>query len=154
MSVQPARQAKVDSTPAAQEIPAARVAPVVRPLFGERVEFPRMRSEIPVSRPLQPVPSATGETLRCVCTSPDHGGQPCQSRVPVRVMREAWRRELRQGRAKGGFFRFAWNEEMWLGYGVADGNVRGAYCPTHAAQRDERLGYDPDLDARNADIQH
>ena len=34
---------------------------------------------------------------------------------------------------------------MWLAYGLPDGGVRGVYCPTHRAEREQRLGYDPEL---------
>jgi hypothetical protein len=46
---------------------------------------------------------------------------------------------------RAGFFHFQWRGERWLGYGLPDGEVRGVYCPTHRAQREQRLGYDPEL---------
>ncbi len=60
-------------------------------------------------------------------------------------MQEAWRRELERAHGHAGFFHFRWQDEVWLGYGLADGQVRGAFCPAHRAEREERLGYDPEL---------
>ncbi len=83
--------------------------------------------------------------LRCVWTShPDHE-HCCRSRVPARAVADAWRRELELGRVCAGFFHFAWRGRVWLAYGLPDGGVRGVYCPTHRAEREERLGYDPEL---------
>ncbi|HZL48916.1 MAG TPA: hypothetical protein VFC30_07865 [Solirubrobacteraceae bacterium] len=51
----------------------------------------------------------------------------------------AWGVERKQGGADDGrFFHFAWRGEVWLGYGQQDGRVRGVYCPSHTAERDER----------------
>jgi len=83
--------------------------------------------------------------LRCVWTSHPHHEHGCGSRVPVRVVAEAWDRELMLGRMCAGFFHFAWHGQVWLAYGMPDGGVRGVYCPTHRAEREERLGYDPEL---------
>ena len=51
---------------------------------------------------------------------------------------EVWRRELRERRVPEGFFRFLWGGGEWLGYGLANGEVRGVYCPRHCAARDAR----------------
>lgn len=83
--------------------------------------------------------------LQCVWTSqPDHD-RCCRSWTPARVVAAAWSRELELGRVHGGFFHFAWRGEAWLAYGLPDGTVRGVYCPVHRAEREERLGYDPQL---------
>jgi hypothetical protein len=90
----------------------------------------------------------TERSLRCVWTRHLHDGRSCGSHVPLATVRAAWQRELARGRAgAGGFFHFAWRGEAWLAYGLADGEVRGVYCPAHRAQREERLGYDPELAA-------
>jgi hypothetical protein len=83
--------------------------------------------------------------LRCVWTShPDHE-RSCESRIPARVVADAWQRELKLGREGAGFFHFAWRGHVWLAYGMLAGAVRGVYCPVHRAEREERLGYDPEL---------
>jgi hypothetical protein len=87
--------------------------------------------------------------LRCVWTShpASHLGNDhcCRSRIPARVVAAAWRRELALGRTCAGFFHLAWRGQVWLAYGMGDGSVRGVYCPAHRAEREERLGYDPEL---------
>jgi hypothetical protein len=84
--------------------------------------------------------------LRCVWTSQPHHQHSCRERIPVRAVAGAWRRELKLGCTKeGGFFNFLWQGEVWLAYGMADGTVRGVYCPAHRAEREQRLGYDPQL---------
>jgi hypothetical protein len=83
--------------------------------------------------------------LRCVWTSHPHNDVSCTSRIPVRTVAAAWQRELETGRTRAGFFHFAYRGQVWLAYGLPDGSVRGVYCPAHRAQREERLGYDPEL---------
>jgi hypothetical protein len=83
--------------------------------------------------------------LQCVWTRQPTNDHRCRARVPARRVAAAWRRELEPGGARGGFFHFEWRGEEWLAYGLPDGEVRGVYCPTHRAQREERLGYDPGL---------
>lgn len=86
--------------------------------------------------------------LRCVWTDHlDHRSRPrcCNARIPARTVAAAWRGELALGRARAGFFHFVWRGRVWLGYGLPDGTVRGVYCPAHRAEREERLGYDPEL---------
>jgi hypothetical protein len=83
--------------------------------------------------------------LRCVWTSHPHHEHCCRERIPVRAVAGAWRRELKLGCTHGGFFNFIWRGEVWLAYGMADGTVRGVYCPVHRAEREQRLGYDPQL---------
>ena len=36
------------------------------------------------------------------------------------------------------FFRFTWQNGVWLAYGLRDGGVRGVHCPPHMAEREER----------------
>ncbi len=83
--------------------------------------------------------------LRCVWSSHSDHDHSCQARIPARAVAAAWQRELELGRVCAGFFHFAWREEAWLGFGLPDGSVRGVYCPAHRAEREERLGYDPEL---------
>jgi hypothetical protein len=83
--------------------------------------------------------------LRCVWTSyPDHD-RCCHERVPGRVAADAWQNALHRTGASSGFFHFSWQGQVWLGYGLPDGTVRGIYCPEHRAEREQRLGYDPEL---------
>jgi hypothetical protein len=88
---------------------------------------------------------APDTALRCVSSGYLIDGCSCQARVPAAVARSAWRRELEQGRPCEGFFHFAWREDVWLAYGLAGGGVRGVYCPAHRSEREQRLGYDPEL---------
>jgi hypothetical protein len=88
---------------------------------------------------------ALDTALRCVSSGYLIDGCSCQARVPAAVARRAWRRELEQGRLCEGFFHFAWREDVWLAYGLAGGGVRGVYCPAHRSEREQRLGYDPEL---------
>jgi hypothetical protein len=83
--------------------------------------------------------------LRCVWTSHLDHEHTCRSQIPVRAVAEAWQRELTLGREQAGFFHFAWRGDVWLAYGLPNGNVRGVYCPVHRAEREQRLGYDPEL---------
>jgi hypothetical protein len=79
-----------------------------------------------------------GRALRCVSGGYLTNACSCSASVPLDVVTAAWGRELESGRAEG-FFRFAWQEQVWLGYGMQDGNVKGVYCPAHSAERDRRL---------------
>jgi len=99
-----------------------------------------------MDRPNRAEESNTAEfPLRCVWTShPDHY-RCCRSRVPARAVTAAWHRQLERGRVCAGFFHFTWHGSVWLAYGLTDGGVRGVYCPAHRAEREERLGYDPEL---------
>jgi hypothetical protein len=83
--------------------------------------------------------------LQCVWTHHPANDHRCRARVPARRVAGAWRRELELGGVRADFFRFDWRGEEWLAYGLPDGEVRGVYCPTHRAEREERLGYDPQL---------
>jgi hypothetical protein len=77
-------------------------------------------------------------TLRCVSGGYLTNACSCSASVPREVVSVAWGRQLEGGCAEG-FFRFAWQEQVWLGYGLQDGNVKGVYCPAHSAERDRRL---------------
>jgi hypothetical protein len=87
---------------------------------------------------------------QCVWTRHPANDHRCRSRVPARRVAGAWRRELELGGERAGFFHFDWRGEAWLAYGLPDGEVRGVYCPTHRAEREEHLGYDPQLAVKAA----
>ena len=77
--------------------------------------------------------------MRCVSSGYMAGGCSCGATVPAGVVFAAWARELARTDASGDcFFRFAWRGEQWLAFGLADGHIRGVYCPTHRAERDAR----------------
>jgi hypothetical protein len=117
---------------------------------SEKNDMSRRKNDIPRPGHLRIVqpdtePDEPGSPLRCVWTShPDHE-LGCHSHIPTRAVADAWWRELALGRAQAGFFHFAWREDVWLAYGLPNGHVRGVYCPVHRAEREERLGYDPEL---------
>jgi hypothetical protein len=82
---------------------------------------------------------ALGSPLRCVSSGYLSGGCSCRSSIPAGVVSTAWGIELARGGARGDrFFRIAWRGGVWLAYGLRDGGVRGVYCPSHSAERDER----------------
>jgi hypothetical protein len=83
--------------------------------------------------------------LRCVSSGYLSDGCSCRARVPAAVASAAWRNELERGRLCEGFFHFAWRGDVWLAYGLVGGRVRGVYCPAHRSEREQRLGYDPEL---------
>jgi hypothetical protein len=83
--------------------------------------------------------------LRCVSSGYLSDGCSCRAHVPAAVASAAWRNELERGRLCEGFFHFAWRGDVWLAYGLASGRVRGVYCPAHRSEREQRLGYDPEL---------
>jgi hypothetical protein len=79
------------------------------------------------------------ELLRCVWTGDPAHGCSCTSGIPEHVVIAAWRRELeRTGVRADQFFRFDWQNDVWLAYGLMDGRVRGVHCPPHRAEREER----------------
>lgn len=88
---------------------------------------------------------APDSALRCVSSGYLGDGCSCRARVPAAVASAAWREELERGRLCEGFFHFAWRGDVWLAYGLASGRVRGVYCPEHRSEREQRLGYDPEL---------
>lgn len=78
---------------------------------------------------------ASGELLRCVWSShPDHT-RDCRACIPTETVAAAWWQEREDYGTPEGFFFFAWNERVWLGYGLRDGRVRGVYCPQHCTAR-------------------
>ena len=74
--------------------------------------------------------------LKCVASGHLTGGCSCRATVPACVAEAAWDRAQGLGEGLDGFFRFAWRDEAWLGFGVAGGEVRGVFCPTHRAERE------------------
>jgi hypothetical protein len=85
-----------------------------------------------------PLGAQEGErSLRCVSSGYLANGCSCGASIPYHVVTAAWTRALSRGQAEG-FFRVAWQEQVWLAYGVSDGNVRGVYCPDHSAERARR----------------
>jgi hypothetical protein len=76
--------------------------------------------------------------LRCVSSGlPD--GCSCRSQIAKDVVAQAWTRELEaSGDREARFFHFISDGGVWMAYGLADGNVRGVYCPSHNSQRAER----------------
>jgi hypothetical protein len=80
--------------------------------------------------------NSNDELLRCVSSGYLADGCSCQATVPARVASAAWARQLQRAPAREDqFFRFAWSDGQWLGYGLRDGRVRGVYCPEHSARR-------------------
>jgi hypothetical protein len=76
-------------------------------------------------------------SLRCVSSGYLADGCSCSETIPYHVVTTAWSRALSRGHAEG-FFRFPWQEQVWLAYGLFDGHVRGVYCPAHNAERARR----------------
>jgi len=77
--------------------------------------------------------------LRCVSSGYLTHGRSCGCTIPLGVVRAAWDRESeRAGVHRNGYFHFAWEDRVWLAFGLSDGRVRGVYCPEHAAERDSR----------------
>jgi hypothetical protein len=78
-------------------------------------------------------------SMRCVSSGYLTDGHSCGSTIPLGVVRAAWDRESeRAGVRRDGYFHFAWEGRVWLAFGLANGRVRGVYCPEHAAERDLR----------------
>lgn len=76
--------------------------------------------------------------LRCVWSG-SIDGCSCGSRIERAVVAEAWRRELEAaGNDEPRFFHFIADGGVWMAYGLADGRVRGVYCPAHNSERAER----------------
>jgi hypothetical protein len=78
-----------------------------------------------------------GRPLECVWSSLD--GCSCGANIPTDAAARAWARELdATGELEDRFFHFIWEGGVWVAYGVADGDVRGAQCPSHNSERAER----------------
>jgi hypothetical protein len=86
----------------------------------------------------RPSTSELAGRLQCVSGGYLADRCSCEASVPLEVVNVAWSRQLEAG-GEEGFFRFAWQDEVWLAYGLKDGRVRGVYCPGHSAERDRRL---------------
>jgi hypothetical protein len=73
----------------------------------------------------------------CVWSGID--GCSCEQTICTDAVIAAWDRELDAGGAREDrFFHFIWEGGVWLAYGLADGDVRGVYCPSHNTQRAAR----------------
>lgn len=82
---------------------------------------------------------ALDRPLRCVSSGYLSDGCSCRSSIPASVVMAAWSTELERDGAHGDrLFRFAWRGDVWLAYGLESGGVRGVYCPSHRAERDDR----------------
>ncbi len=81
------------------------------------------------------VVGAGGELLRCVWSGHPDYTRDCRACIPSAAVVSAWRREREDYSTAEGFFFFAWNERVWLAYGLRDGRVRGVYCPQHCTAR-------------------
>ncbi len=76
--------------------------------------------------------------LRCVWSG-SVDGCSCGSRIDREVVAQAWQRELdASADSEARFFHFISGGGVWMAYGLADGEVRGVYCPSHNSQRAER----------------
>jgi hypothetical protein len=78
------------------------------------------------------------QELRCISSGYLGSGCRCQVTIPETVVAEAWERERLFGNVEDRFFRIVWGDQVWLGYGLRDGSVRGVYCPEHRAEREDR----------------
>jgi hypothetical protein len=78
------------------------------------------------------------DPMACVWTGYRSNVCPCAARVPADVVTAAWSSELeRTGVYEDRFFHFGWQDGVWLAYGLKEGGVRGVYCPSHGAEREE-----------------
>lgn len=76
--------------------------------------------------------------LRCVWSG-SVDGCSCGSRIEREVVAHAWQSELdASADSEARFFHFIFEGGVWMAYGLADGEVRGVYCPSHNSQRAER----------------
>ena len=74
---------------------------------------------------------------RCVWSGLD--GCSCQQATSTEAVTAAWNSELDAGGAREDrFFHFICEGGVWLAYGLASGDVRGVYCPSHNTQRAKR----------------
>ncbi len=80
-----------------------------------------------------------GATLQCVSSGYMSGGCSCPEAIPASVVASAWAAELDRSAADSGFFNIQWRGRVWLAFGLADGEIRGVYCPTHRAEREAHL---------------
>jgi hypothetical protein len=118
----------------------ARVAPAGADpsSIGQQRPISVSALETLVAGPPRRLPQRADErALRCVSSGYLSHGCPCDAEVPAGVVVAAWARERTSGRDDR-FFKFVWRDEVWLGYGLRNGSVRGVYCPDHVAERAER----------------
>jgi hypothetical protein len=80
-----------------------------------------------------------GPTLQCVSSGYMSGGCSCPEAIPASVVTSAWAAELDRSPTESGFFHVQWRGHVWLAFGLADGEIRGVYCPTHRAEREARF---------------
>jgi len=91
--------------------------------------------------------SSVKTELRCVWTGDPVSGCSCTSSIPEGVVTAAWRHELEQDDVLADrFFRFTWENDVWLAYGLVDGGIRGVHCPAHRAERQERTAASARID--------
>ena len=76
--------------------------------------------------------------LRCVWSGYPGHEHSCRERIPRSVPMAAWKHCAMRDDMQEGFFKLTWRGEVWLAYGVSDGEIRGVYCPSHCAQRAAR----------------
>ncbi len=75
--------------------------------------------------------------LKCVASRHLSGDCSCEALVPAAVAEAAWARtQSLDDSHLDGFFNFTWRSESWLAFGLAGGEVRGVFCPTHRAERE------------------
>ncbi len=106
--------------------------------MGELWPVEELVDVLTTRRRITPTRRAAHE-LQCVSSGYLSHGCSCEASIPAEVVLAAWSRELACGSREGDrLFRLAWRGEVWVAYGLADGSVRGIYCPEHSAERDER----------------
>ncbi|MCW3031882.1 MAG: hypothetical protein QOK19_11 [Solirubrobacteraceae bacterium] len=76
--------------------------------------------------------------LSCVSSGYMSGGCSCPHTIPAGVVEAAWSAELARTACGSSFFHLRWRGQVWLAFGLDDGQIRGVYCPTHRAERDAR----------------
>ncbi|HTA35834.1 MAG TPA: hypothetical protein VK761_03875 [Solirubrobacteraceae bacterium] len=80
---------------------------------------------------------STRSETSCVWSGID--GCSCRQTIATDAVAAAWTRELEAGGAcEDRFFHFIWEGGVWLAYGLASGDVRGVYCPSHNSERAAR----------------
>jgi hypothetical protein len=86
----------------------------------------------------QDAPAPGEQPLRCVW-SDVLDGCSCDAHISRAVVEQAWQRELEcSGDGEARFFHLVHDGGVWQAYGLADGQVRGVYCPSHNSQRAQR----------------
>jgi hypothetical protein len=111
-----------------------------RPTSTSGVELAAVVTDIAGRRIMRTRPS--DPPLRCVSSGYLSDGSSCTATIPTGVVTDAWAREKRAGVFGDRFFHFTWQGEVWLGYGLKSGEVRGVYCPVHSADREQRSSTD------------